>query len=116
MARVSSAAGAVLVIVGVGSLFAPPVAARLGLPPGGLGVAYLVAGACLIAARIAGKGERLAAQVVGIVFTVIGLLGLTSAGAIFAAVAVTPVSNAFHLIVGIVGQYAGFGGGASRHP
>ncbi|MDR7418995.1 MAG: hypothetical protein QN178_08785 [Armatimonadota bacterium] len=109
-------AGAVLVILGLGITLAPGAAMRIGLPPADpLGAVYVITGTGLILARLTRTGERFAIQAAGIAFTLIALLGLTSAGAIFNTVAVTPVSNAFHLIVGILGQYAGFGGGASGH-
>lgn len=99
--------GAFLVVLGLSGLAFPHAITRLGIPPDPrLGAAYLLSGSILMAA---GTAVRLVAQVSGMGYTLIAVIGLIDGATVLGWFPVTLLSNVVHLVIGLLGQYAGFG-------
>jgi hypothetical protein len=110
-------AGVFVAGLGLVILIAPGFAAGLALATGRpLAVIYLLSGAALLVARFVRGAERLAVQVCGMGYILMALLGLIGGGVILSEVPVTIASSLLHLVIGVLGQYAGFRQGAARDP
>lgn len=102
--------GAFLVVLGLSGLAFPHAITRLGIPPDPrLGAAYLLSGSILMAAGTAGIAVRLVAQVSGMGYTLVAVIGLIDGATVLGWFPVTLLSNVMHLVIGLLGQYAGFG-------
>jgi hypothetical protein len=75
---------------------------------------HLISGAILLSLAYADAGQangvavKIGAQVAGVVYTLIGLFGLTGDGTVVGMFPVTVPDNVIHLTVGVLGLYMGF--------
>ncbi|MDR7555412.1 MAG: hypothetical protein QN157_07375 [Armatimonadota bacterium] len=71
---------------------------------------HLVSGVILAYLGFTDKSVKTGAQVFGVIYTLVGLLGFVSAGTL-AALGITTgtLYNLIHLVLGVVGLWAGFG-------
>jgi hypothetical protein len=87
----------------------------LGLPVNGHhNIVHLLSGVTLIYLAYSDTDVTLGAQAFGIVYTLVGLLGLIGGGTVLGLFPVTPLYNLIHLIIGVGGLYAGFGREAAK--
>jgi uncharacterized membrane protein HdeD (DUF308 family) len=113
----SRSIGIALAVLGLTGLTTPGVSGAARLPVDALNNAlYLLSGIVLTVLAFndkgaeAGTGVRVGVQASGIVYTLMGLLGLIGNGTLLGLFPVTLFHNLIHLAVGLSGIYAGFGG------
>jgi hypothetical protein len=112
MAKVyAQVVGVVLLIIGVIGLLT---SSLLGAPTTVThNLIHLVSGAIGAYTGFTGNGYRAFAQIFGIVYTLVGVIGfLTAATLAGFGVPVNTSYNLIHLVVGLAGLYAGFTGEA----
>lgn len=99
--------GIVLLLVGVVGLFS---SSLLGARTTAVhNLIHLVSGAIGAYAGFSGSGYRLFAQVFGVVYTLVGLIGFVSPGTLAGlGIPVNGVYNVIHLVIGVWGAWAGF--------
>ncbi len=99
--------GIVLLLIGVVGLFAGSLlGARTTIVHN---LIHLVSGAIGAYTGFSGSGYRMFAQVFGVVYTLVGLIGFASPGVLAAlGVPVNAAYNVIHLVIGVWGLWAGF--------
>ncbi len=99
--------GIVLLLIGVVGLFAGSLlGARTAIVHN---LIHLVSGAIGAYTGFSGSGYRVFAQVFGVVYTLVGLIGFASPGVLAAlGVPVNAAYNLIHLVIGVWGLWAGF--------
>ncbi len=110
MAKVyAQVAGVVLLILGVIGFF---VSSLLGAPTAAFhNLIHLVSGAWGAYAGFRGGlgGPKTFAQIFGVVYTIVGVVGFLSSGILNSlGIPVSGVYNLIHLVIGLWGLYAGF--------
>ncbi len=71
---------------------------------------HLISGAVLAYFGFTGQSVKMGAQVFGVIYTIVGVLGFISAGTLGGlGVNVNGLYNLIHLVVGVAGLYVGFG-------
>jgi hypothetical protein len=71
---------------------------------------HLVSGAVLAYFGFTGQSVKMGAQVFGVIYTIVGVLGFISAGTLGGlGVSVNGTYNLIYLVVGVAGLYVGFG-------
>lgn len=108
MAKVyAQVVGIVLLLVGVVGLFTSTL---LGAKTTVLhNLIHLVSGAIGAYTGFSGSGYRTFAQVFGVVYTLVGLIGFASPGTLGGlGIPVNTVYNLIHLVIGVWGVWAGF--------
>jgi uncharacterized membrane protein HdeD (DUF308 family) len=100
--------GIVLLVLGVVGLFRPSL---LGAPTTLVhNLIHLISGAVLAYFAFTGGPVKMGAQVFGVIYTIVGVLGFISAGTLAGlSVPTNTLYNLIHLVVGVAGLYAGFG-------
>jgi hypothetical protein len=106
-----------LAVLGLTGLILPGVSSAARLPVDPLhNVLYLVTGIVLTSLAYSDRGAgagtkiRIGVQASGIVYTLVGLLGLIGDGTMLGLFPVAWFHNLLHLAVGLLGMYAGFAG------
>jgi len=109
--------GIALAVLGLTGLILPGVSSAARLPVDARHNAiYLLSGMVLATLAYSDKGAdvgtaiRIGVQTSGIVYTLMGLLGLIGDGTLLGLFPATLFHNLIHLAVGLLGMYAGFGG------
>lgn len=100
--------GIVLLVLGILGFLSPNF---LGLPLTSMSnVIHLLSGGVLAYLGFTGTSVKTGAQIFGIVYALVGVLGFVAAGLLASlGVSVTPFYNLVHLILGALGLWAGFG-------
>lgn len=109
MAKVyAQVVGIVLLLVGIVGLFS---ARLLGTQTTVVhNLIHLVSGAIGAYTGFAGSGYRQFAQIFGVVYTLVGIIGfVTPSGLGSLGVPVNTIYNLIHLVIGVWGIWAGFG-------
>lgn len=71
---------------------------------------HLISGAVLAYFAFTGGPVKMGAQVFGVIYTIVGVLGFISAGTLAGlGVPTNMLYNLIHLVVGVAGLYVGFG-------
>jgi hypothetical protein len=100
--------GLTLIALGLTGLLLPAASRTAGLPAHGLRSAvHLASGAALGLAAPTGAA-RLAAQIVGILYTAAAVLGFADRTTVLNLFPVNDAYNLVHLAIGVLGQWAGF--------
>ncbi len=111
MAKVyAQVVGIVLLIVGVIGLFT---SSLLGARTSGIhNLIHLVSGAIGAYTGFSGSGYRPFAQIFGVIYTLVGVIGFISATTLASlGVPVNSTYNLIHLVIGLWGLWAGFSKG-----
>jgi hypothetical protein len=75
---------------------------------------HLISGAVLAYLGFTGTAVKTGAQVFGVVYTLVGVLGFIGGGTVpILGVPVNALYNLIHLVVGLAGVYAGFSAAAA---
>lgn len=69
---------------------------------------HLISGAILAYLGFTGTAVRTAAQVFGVVYTLVALLGFVGGGTVLNLFPVNTLYNLIHLVIGVLGIYVGF--------
>ena len=101
--------GIILIVLGVLGLFAG--SNLLGVNVQGTHTwIHLISGVVLAYLGFTGNSVKTGAQVFGVVYTLVGILGFISASTLAGlGVQTNALYNLIHLVVGVAGLYAGFG-------
>jgi hypothetical protein len=70
---------------------------------------HLISGVVLAYLGFTGTAVKIGAQVFGIVYTLVGVLGFFGGGTVLNLFPVSTLYNLIHLVVGLLGLYVGFG-------
>jgi hypothetical protein len=101
--------GIVLVALGLIGFVLPGFMAALSLPVTTLhNLIHLVSGAILLYLGYTGTAVKMGAQIFGIIYTLVGLLGFIGGGTVLGLIPVTMLYNLVHLVIGLLGLYVGF--------
>ncbi len=99
--------GVVLIVLGIIGFVSPNF---LGLPIGGTGIwIHLLSGVILAYLGFTGTSVKLGAQVFGVIYTLVGVLGIISVNVPVLNVPAGAVYGIIHLVLGVLGLWAGFG-------
>lgn len=100
--------GVVLIVLGLVGFARPNF---LTFPIGGSGVwIHLISGVILAYLGFTGTSVKMGAQVFGVIYTLVGVLGLVGGSTILLVNAPTNFAyNLVHLVLGVGGLWAGFG-------
>lgn len=101
--------GAILTLVGVVGFFVGDSVLGFGVNAPH-NIVHLVSGLWLLFAALGGKEQmlKLAAQVLGVVYLVVGVLGLLGVGFIMGLLNMNMADTILHLVLGVVLAYFGF--------
>ncbi len=75
-------------------------------------VIHLVSGVILAYLGFTGTSIKTGAQVFGVVYTLVAILGFVGGTTVIGLINTSSLYNVVHLVVGVLGLYAGFAGGA----
>ncbi len=98
--------GVILIVLGVIGLFA---GSFLGVEVRGLHTwIHLISGVILAYLGFTGTSVKTGAQVFGVVYTLVAVLGFIQGTTVLGLFPVNLLYNLIHLVVGVAGLYAGF--------
>ncbi len=101
--------GIILIVLGVIGLFTGTL---LGVSVAGLhNWIHLLSGVILAYLGFTGTSVKIGAQVFGVVYTLVGVIGFLQGSTVLGLIATSVLYNIIHLVVGLAGLYAGFGKG-----
>jgi hypothetical protein len=75
---------------------------------------HLISGAVLAYLGFTGTAVKMGAQVFGVVYTLVALLGFIGGGMVLGLFPVSFLYNIIHLVIGVLGLYVGFGKEAAK--
>jgi len=99
--------GIILIVLGVIGFFT---GSLLGVDVRGLhSWIHLISGAILAYLGFTGTAVKSGAQVFGIVYTLVALVGFFGQGSVLGLFPVNALYNLIHLVIGVLGLWVGFG-------